>query len=191
MSVFLRGFTTFSHASQRFRSKCGQGIMLGMFPSPLPRPCVTPDLLIDLCLIGDVRGSDLLGQSFFQQRPNSINRARMNFQSLSLELHRVTKLTGSVRTSKVFYLHLFTQRRIDFCPIREQNGSLAKSVVTHDVVQDTALLNRLLAFHWPSTTANENAQPQRSSTKNSGQKTLLTYAPAYTKSRTGHKKVIL
>ena len=122
--------------------------MLGMFPSPLPRPCVTPDLLIDLCLIGDIRGSDLLGQSFFQQRPNSINRARMNFQSLSLELHRVTKLTGPVRTSKVFYLHLFTQRRIDFCPIREQNGSLAKSVVTHDVVQDTALLNRLLAFHW-------------------------------------------
>ena len=98
--------------------------MLGMFPSRLPRPCVTPDLLIDLCLIGDVRGSDLLGQSFFQQRPNSINRARMNFQSLSLELHRVTKLTGPV--SKVFYLHLFTQRRIDFCPIREQNGSLAK-----------------------------------------------------------------
>ena len=35
----------------------------------------------------------------------------MNFQSLSVELHRVTKLTGPVRTNKVFLSPEETRQR--------------------------------------------------------------------------------
>ena len=105
-----------------------------MFPSPLPRPCMTPHLQIDLCRIGDVRGSNLLWQSLFQQRPNSINRSPMNFQSLSVELHRVAKLTGPVRTSKVFYLQppaIFSHKALS----ESRTVRWPSHVVTHDVIQ--------------------------------------------------------